>query len=184
MQLTTAHGRRAWRSSSPCWARTREIALRISRDIGFPVCWRERLLIGKYEKMTSTSTSFSVRLLDPVRYKLVFGHGFRPAEGPVGRNGALPGPSCAQKNSVLLLGMCGARGFGGIAHCSPGISICVTSAGRFTYERRVEYHQPLVSQPARLSPCVCESASYARLALKLWASSVVRRHGANAATSG
>ena len=129
----------------------------------------------------------SVRLLKPVelvRYKqLVFGHGFRSAEGPVGRNGALPGPSCAQESSFSCLRLAGGLASGSRHRLITllGVSICVTRAGRFTYERRVEYHQPLVNQPARLSPCVRESASRARLAQKV---AIRRGHGANAATSG
>ena len=84
----------------------------------------------------------SVRLLKPVelvRYKqLVFGHGFRSAEGPVGRNGALPGPSCAQESSFSCLRLAGGLASGSRHRLITllGVSICVTRAGRFTYERR------------------------------------------------
>ena len=178
MQLTTAHGRRAWRS----YRRARRVLVKprhVSRMFGIPGRQRERLLIGKYEETlaanrcidTSLPHRSSVRLLKPVelvRYKqLVFGHGFRSAEGPVGRNGALPGPSCAQETAFSCRRRtAGAHDERAVACARYALSaaICVTRAGRITYERRVEYHRPLVSHLARLSPCVHESASSTRLA--------------------
>ena len=142
---------------------------------------------------SSTSLSYAVARLRVMRasrkaiqwrYKPLFGHGFRPAEGPVGRNGALPGPSCAQETAFSCRRRtAGAHDERAVACARYALSaaICVTRAGRITYERRVEYHRPLVSHLARLSPCVHESASSTRLAQFMRAQP---KPGANGATSG
>ena len=173
MQLTCAHGRRAWRSYR--LARRVLVKPRHASRIcpGFPDVGESVYFSANMRKFCSLSTSFACAVAQAgASKKLVFGHGFRPAEGPVGRNGALPGPSCAHdtvfscpKHVRRYAAMCGER-IETLLHHSPGVSICVTSAGRFTYEEgRVEYHRPLVNQAPRFSPCVCDRASCTRLAL-------------------